>query len=368
MLDHDHLGDIREDLERAAQIQADPQARSEESLRRLARCFVDIDTTCRDIAAEITEFGARIAVFNTSPFQLEELPEIIDWLDRYVEQYLQRVSRQGADVYAQLRAWNMGEQRELLRTAEQSMREHILANPLARQWIGQLRTMNEIMRDIVPFFAPEGLFAALCQRVNEQVRALVRKIRQHLDDIRRRNVRMQALRRRTREVMQSGDSEIEDMRAFLKALVASGHQVNDAGRGTPSRRAAPPRPTYWRRRVPRPAFQSATLEHKQGSVARARELERARMARLAEFVNGRLLDGRKARKVDAIGLESAGDVRMYIDAVKAYFIGRERDRRRLKYRVLAPHKTEEKGEERADFRTDDWRFGSPDFTLERRGS
>jgi hypothetical protein len=366
MLDHDHLSAVEEHLGRAEQIRGDSRARNEDSLRRVARCFVDIDATCRDIATEITEFGARMATFNTAPFQLEELPEIIDWLDRYVEQYLQRVGRQGAEVYHHLREWNIGESRALLKTAEQSMREHVLANPLASQWISQIRTMDEILLDIVPFFAPEGLLAVLCQRVNEQVRALVRKIRQHLDDIRRRNVRMQALRRRTREVLQSDDTAVEELREFLKELVGSGHQVNDAGRGTPSRRAAPPRPTYWRRRVARPAFQSATLERKQGSVARARELERARMARLGAFINERLLAGTDKKRVGEVELETPVEVRMYVDAVKAYFIARERDRQRLAYRVVRPDEGEDASVERAQFETEGWRFGTPDFTLEQR--
>ena len=176
LLDQDHLLDIEEHLERAEKLRVRSAALDDEQLRRLARCFVEIDAKCRLIATEITEFGARIAGFNTAPFQYETLPEIIDWLDRYVSQYLQRVAKLGPDLHQRLRAWGAGDARRLLETAQQATREHLLQNPLAGPWADHLRSTEELLADLVPFFAPEGLFAELCQRVNEHVRALVRKI------------------------------------------------------------------------------------------------------------------------------------------------------------------------------------------------
>lgn len=370
LLDQDHLFDIEERLERAEKIQAKGPL-DDDDLRRLARCFVDIDAKCRLIATEITEFGARIASFNTAPFQLETLPEIIDWLDRYVEQYLQRVAKLGPLLYHRLSAWTRGDMRATLAAAHQAAREHVLANPLAGPWAEQLRSMDAILADIVPFFAPEGLFNQLCQRINEQVRALVRRIRQHLDDIRRRNIRMQALRKRTREVLLAPPSAVPALAAWLHELIGSGHMINDAAGGTPSHRAAPPRPTYWRRRVARPPFQGSLLARKRGSLDHTRELERARLLRLGRFVTQQLLKGAPRAFAAETSLASPADVRTFMDAIKTHALGRNRDREQLVYRVVAPRPDELARHglpAEATFTGDAWRFTSPNFLLEKRGS
>ncbi len=370
LLDQDHLFDIEERLERAEKIQA-KGAHDEDDLRRLARCFVEIDTKCRLVAMEITEFGARIAGFNAAPFQLETLPEIIDWLDRYVDQYLQRVAKLGPVLYHRMSAWTRGECRASLAAAHQAAREHVLANPLAGPWADQLRSVDAMLADIVPFFAPEGLFSELCQRINEQVRALVRRIRQHLDDIRRRNIRMQALRKRTHEVLLAPPHAVPALAAWLHELIGSGHMINDAGGGTPSHRAAPPRPTYWRRRVARPPFQGNLLPRKLGSLEHTRELERARLMRIGRFVTEQLLRGAARARAAETALASPADVRVYLDAVKTHALGRKRDREQLAYRIhwARPQELARQGlPADATFSGEAWRFTSPNYLLEKRGS
>ncbi len=363
LLDQDHLIYIEEQLDKAEQLRNKVTTLSEDDLRRLARCFVDIDNKCRLISNEITEFGARIATFNTSPFQLESLPEIIDWLDRYVNQYLQRVAKLGPELFHVLRRWEIGPEREMLDEAHEATRAHFLANPLSGPWVNQLRSTEEILADTVPFFSPEGTFSELCQRVNEQVRVLVRKIRQHLEDIRRRNIRIQALRRRTKELLHGDTIPVEDLIVFIEELYGSGHQFNDAGGGTPSRRAAPPRPTYWRRRLARPPFRGNILLPKQGTLELKRELDKARIMRLADFINHVLLKDEKAQHVSEVTLESPEDVRHYLDAVKKYLLGRVRERRDLPFKIDRPDSAHQQS---VAFTGDTWSFSSPDFKLEKR--
>ncbi|RLD12207.1 MAG: hypothetical protein DRI44_01455 [Chlamydiae bacterium] len=359
ILDQDNLYDIEEFLSRVEEIRSS-KLTDEYNLRRVARCFADINDKCMLIATEITEFGAKIAAFNSSPFQLESLPEIIDWLDRYVDQYLQRVAKHGPELYHRIRAWNSGPSRELLDMAFMATREHYLSNPFAQPWVDKMQSTRELLADTVPFFAPEGLFTELCQRVNEQVRALVRKIRRHLDDIRRRNIRIKALRTRTREVMLCDEDSIEQVRAWLKELISSANQVNDRNGGTPSRRVAPPRPTYWRKRLPRPAFKSSILKPNTGSLELKRELEKSKIARLGRFINTTLLKGEKEKTIAEIELIEPTDVRSYLDAVKTYVLGRKRDKSRLSYK-LHPPKTRENA--CAEFDGKKWKFVSPNYKI-----
>lgn len=360
LLDQDHLLDIEEYLARAHTLRSSPTIRDdEERLRRLARCFVQIDEKCRLIAHEITEFGARIATFNASPFHLGTLPDIIDWLDRYVAHYLQRVAKESPTLYHRLSEWRQGESYALLRHAHDAARAHIASNPLAGPWVESLTTVDELLADVVPFFAPEGQFAEVCQRVNEHVRGLVRKIRQYVDDIRQRNIRVKALRRRTAEVMHLDEESLDEVREWLHALIGSSHYPDDAGHGTPARRVAPPRPTYWRRRVTRPAFQGAALRKDAGSLKAKHELEKARLTRLRTFIEARLLRGGVSASVHDATLEKPYEVRQYMDAMKAYFIGRQSDRRQLAYRVERP--TGEAAP--VEFSEETWRFSSPDYTI-----
>ena len=359
ILDQDNLYDIEELLDRVEKIRGS-KLTDEHNLRRIARCFTDINNKCMLIATEITEFGARIAAFNASPFHLETLPEIIDWLDRYVDQYLQRVAKHGPELYHRIRSWNSGQSRELLDMAFMATRQHYLSNPFAQPWIDKVQSTQELLSDTVPFFAPEGLFTELCQRVNEQVRALVRKIRQHLDDIRRRNIRIKALRARTREVMNCDEDSIEQIRLWLKELLSSAHQINDRNGGTPSRRVAPPRPTYWRKRILRPPFKSSVLKKNTGSLDVKRELEKSKIARLGRFINDTLLKGKKTKNVENIVLKDSIDVRSYLDAVKIYALGRKREKVKLPYKLTSP---KSKKKTYAEFDGEKWKFISPNYKI-----
>jgi hypothetical protein len=258
--------------------------------------------------------------------------------------------------------WETGSERLLLENAHEATRAHFLANPLSGPWADQLRTTEEVMADIVPFFSPEGTFSELCQRVNEQVRILVRKIRQYLEDIRRRNIRIQALRKRTKEVMHSSNIPIDELRTWIEELYGSGHQFNDLAGGTPSRRAAPPRPTYWRRRVARPPFQGSILSRKKGTLELKRELEKARISRFGEFINEKLLRGDESHFISEVTLESPMDIRTYLDSVKSYAIGRKLERRRLPFRLIRP----DRESAAVEFRGDKWKFSSPNYRIEKR--
>ena len=148
---------------------------------------------------------------------------------------------------------------------------------------------------------------------------------------------------------------------WLNDLVGSAHQRNDTGGGTPSRRAAPPRPTYWRRRVARAPFLGSMLAPKTGSLDRTRELERARLLRLGRFIQTAVLAEARATRAAQARLAAPADVRHYLDAVKAYVLGRKRNRDQLSYRITPPPRTTDQ----ARFHGEKWDFTSPDYFFER---
>lgn len=358
-LDQDHLLDLQELVEKIGLCLSRGENLSEAELRRLARNISELDNRCRLVANEISDFGARIATFNIEPFQLETLPQIIDRLARYVDQYLQRVANLTPPVYSALSRWNSQQGLAILRNAREAMRLHAENNPLAGALAEQDDPIEQMLARLIPFFAPEGVFQLLCLRVNEQVRILISRIRQYLDDIRHRNIRIRILRRRANECIGAPNEALPEIKAFIRELFSVGQIINDMGGGTPEDRVPPPRPNYWRRRATRPPFRNAAIIAKTGSAQASRELEKAKAKRLRDFMLLKAYPMGQRGPIHLFSLKNMDDIRNYMDSVKFYKIGRKHGIR-LGYTLKQP----DKNDPQAEFKGGKWYFSSPDYTVD----
>ncbi|MBR5624484.1 DUF2397 family protein [bacterium] len=358
-LDQDHLLDLQELVEKIGLCLGTGDRLSESELRRLGRNIAELDNRCRLISNEISDFGAKIATFNIEPFQLETLPDIIDRLARYVDQYLQRVANLTPPVYSALSRWNSQQGLAVLRRAREAMKAHAENNPLAGALAEQDDPAEQMLARLIPFFAPEGIFQLLCVRVNEQVRILISRIRQYLDDIRHRNIRIRVLRRRVHECITAPDSAFPEIRSFIRELMSTGQLVNDAGNGTPDDRVPPPRPNYWRRRATRPAFVNSAIIAKTGSAEASRELEKAKARRLRDFMRLKAYAHGQRGPVHFFSLKDMDDIRNYMDSVKFYKIGRKHGIH-LGYSLKQP----DKNAPQAEFKNIKWYFSSPDYIVD----
>ena len=357
-LDQDHLLDVRELVEKIGLCLSNTNS-DETELRRLARWISELDNRCRMISNEISDFGARIATFNVEPFSLESLPDIIDRLARYVDQYLERVANLTPPIYSALSRWNSAQGLLILRKAREAIRTHREDNPLADAVVALEDPAEQMLGRLIPFFAPDGIFQTLCTGINEQVRILISRLRQYLDDIRHRNIRIRVLRRRAHECITAPKEALPEIRAFLRELIGAAQLRGDIGGGTPEDRVPPPRPTYWRRRTLRPPFRNAALLMKKGAPEATRELEKAKARRLCDFMRLKAYPNGQRGEISLFTLKDVNEVRSYMDAVKFCKIGRKHGLR-LGYTLKTPGKETPQ----AVFRGGKWYFTSPDYVVD----
>jgi hypothetical protein len=90
---------------------------------------------------------------------------------------------------------------------------------------------------LVPFFAPGGEYDLLLERVHAAARDVVRRLHAHIAGVRARNIRIETLRDRSREMARITDEEVTQANRWVNALFASAHLVADRRTGTPEDRA-----------------------------------------------------------------------------------------------------------------------------------
>src|SRR5207247_5417672 len=127
-------------------------------------------------------------------------------------------------------------------------------------------------------------------RVHGSARDVVRRVHRHVENVRARNIRIETLRDRTREMARLADGEIDVANAWINGLFASAHVVTDLRCGTPAERSALPRPArrYESRRA---THRGGYLAEKRGSPGQSRALERLRLLVLGRFVDEKILRG-----------------------------------------------------------------------------
>jgi hypothetical protein len=311
-----------------------PPQLGDELLRLSYLCF-EVDRKVDEAARELATFDAALVRFAVSPFQLEMLAEVVDRLERYVEDYVAEVAERARTLHrAANRLLHSSLNDVLLRSREQVDRRR-REDPLLAGAPESIRDARELLVELVPFFAPGGRFETLLERVHGAARDVVRRVHKHVENVRARNIRIETLRDRSREMARLPVGDIEAANAWLNGLFASAHHVTDLRCGTPDERAPLPRPArrYESRRA---AHRGEYLWEKRGTPGQSRALEVLRLLGLGHFVDGKILCGaRRASLADAT-LDGLEDFRTLLDSVKAHDLRAGRLRSSLSYRIARP--------------------------------
>src|SRR5437773_2128494 len=200
---------------------------------------------------------------------------------------------------------------------------------------GSVRDARQVLGGLVPFFAPGGRFETLLERVHGSARDVVRRVHRHVENVRARNIRIETLRDRTREMARLAEEELDVANAWINGLFASAHVVTDLRCGTPVERSALPRPAR-RYETRRAAHRGGYLAEKRGSPGQARALERLRLLVLGRFVDEKILRGAPQAALEAAAFDRVEDFRSLVDAVKAHALRAGRARGLLSYRIGKP--------------------------------
>ena len=307
-----------------------PSSATEELLLRCTHLIREADQRTDRIAVEMVEFGELLARFVAEPFRVEALAELTGWLERYVDRYLSALEEKGAAIRRALRALAAPELTAALEAATRCEQERLAASRAATGRAGRLQPMSVILTGLDRFFAVDSGLAVLCRRVNRRTRDLIRRLQRHVESVRLRNVRTEAIRARIGELFRARESKegLAASREFVNELVAPALCRTDSRAGAPDRRAAPPRPAR-RYESLRPAFRGAPLEEKRSTPGAAREVERRRLARLTAFIEEHVLRGRDSGNLSEARLRGADDARMVTSAVAAWYLRAGRARPHL---------------------------------------
>jgi hypothetical protein len=355
----------RRQSQSAVEPEADSPARADDFLRLSYLCL-EVDRKVDDAARELAVFDAALVGFAVSPFRLEALAEVVDRLERYVEDYVTEATRRARALHRTARRLVRPPLAEVLLRSREHVERRLREDPLFATSPGTVRNSSDLLGELVPFFAPGGRFETLLERVHGSARDVVRRVHRHVENVRARNIRIETLRDRSREMARLREDEIASAGAWINRLFASAHLVTDARSGTPDERSPLPRPAkrYESRRA---AHRGSYLVEKQGSPGQSRALERLRLLMLGRFVDEKILRGAPRASLDSAALDRVEDFRSLIEAVKVHDLRAGRVRPMLSYRIAKPGRDEAPGT-RARFALSSGTLDAPDLVFTRASS
>ena len=324
--------DANPDREPAAAA-APAAATVDDDLLRLSYLCFEVDRQVAGAARELAAFDAALVGFAVSPFQLQALADVVDRLERYVEDYMAEATARARRLHRAARSLLRPRLAGTLARSHEQAGRRMREDALFGGSPGSLRDLRPVLAELVPFFAPGGRFATLLERVHASARNVVRRVHKHVENVRARNIRIETLRDRSREMAHLDAGEVAAANDWINRLFASAQLVSDVRPGTPEQRSPPPRPA--RRYETRRAVHGAEpLAAKQGRPGQSRALERYRLLQLGRFVDEKVLQGADRASLGGAALATAGDFRSLLEAVKVHGLRAGRAREFLSYRVL----------------------------------
>jgi hypothetical protein len=337
-----------------------------EGCLRLAYLCAEADRKVDEAARELSAFDAALVAFAVSPFRLEALAEVVEQLERYVEDYIAEATDRARKLHRTARKLLGNRYAQTLLSARETVNRHLREDPFAAPSAGSWPDPLAVSGRLVPFFAPGGEYDLLLERVHAAARDVVRRLHAHIAGVRARNIRIETLRDRSREMARIGDDEVAQANRWVNALFASAHLVSDLRTGTPADRATLPRPAK-RYQTVRGVRGGAYLSEKKGRPGQTRALHRKRLHELSRFVEEKILNGKDRALLSGGDLNGIDDGRTLISVVKAHDLRAGKDRRHLSYRICRDKNS--RNAERACFAFEEGELDAPDllFRLDEGG-
>ena len=277
------------------------------------------------IARELGSFRAEMTAFASRPYDLATLRQILGWLGRYVELYLDRVEALRADLEERMAALAAPRYRAALSGCRQAVVDERAAMPSLARGSGPLPETDVLIDRAARFFRAGGQLAELRRHIAVAARGVLRKMHRHLVELERRSARRADLRAAITALC--GAERPVDTAALVTGLVASGHLRTVRDRTGVDDRIAPPAP---RRHQGDPARRSAArpLRRKRRAIDDVRALRGKRLAELGRWIDTGLLG-----EADQVLLSEralpAEDLRRWMEVARALHLGGGRDAARL---------------------------------------
>jgi len=256
----------------------------EDDARRIIRQLARAEELTLTITRHLGEIHARLLAFLTRQYDHEETKQILAEVREFVQRYLRQIYSLRGETVPLLEDISQPRLLEkMARCAEVLAEERRQSRYLMR--MRDERLLSSIPSRLLADYQEQGKLDALCRRINEDALGVLRKLNAYLQELERKNHRLEDLRLRIAELAASAADIVPH--AFLTELIAPADYYDDPRRGTPERPAQPPEPRW---------DEHTTVEHaptylrkKHAASGTVRSWEEARLARLREWIAAHLI-------------------------------------------------------------------------------
>src|SRR2546426_588860 len=135
---------------------------------------------------EFLEARSRAAV---AAFQLGTLADVVDRLERYVEDYVAEATERARALYRTAGKLLRPTFSAVLVRSREHAERRLRDDPLVAGSgsAAAIRDVRVVVGELVPFFAVGGRFDTLLERVHGSARDVVRRVHRHVENVRARN-------------------------------------------------------------------------------------------------------------------------------------------------------------------------------------
>ena len=257
---------------------------AEETARRILFQLGRADDLCRQISEALIDLNGRLLSFVLRRYEVEEVRIILAELDGYVQTFLRQAFVLRREIEEMMGRFDRPVTRKRIEAAFAVMeRERLRAPHFLR--IRRERSGLAIPDRLVRFFADRGGLDHLLNRINDTSLQVWQKLRSHLQELERKNHRLEDLRDRIAEI--AGLDEGAVPRSFMEELLAYGHGWFDLNYWDGREKAEPPRPA--RRIARREKEVRSYLQPKKKIRGRVQSMEEARLEELGRWIGEKIL-------------------------------------------------------------------------------
>ena len=257
----------------------------EDDARRIARQLVRAEELTLRVTRHLGEIHAGLLTFLARPYNHEETRQILGEVRQFVNRYLKQIYALRGEMVPLLE--DVGQPRMLEKLgrcvaalAEDRRQAQHLLKPRDE------RLLTGIPARLLADYQENGKLDRLCRRINEDALGVLRKLNVYLQELERKNHRLEDLRSRIAEL--AAWPEHLAPHAFLTEVIAPADFYDDPRRGTAERPVQPPEPRWDERTTM--ALPPAYLRKKHTLEGPLRSMEQARLARLREWIRACLID------------------------------------------------------------------------------
>lgn len=284
---------------------ADGAGESELARRVLFQIFKASDL-CQEITTNLADFNGRLLLFLAKRYAIEEVRQLVQEVDSYVETFLKQAHGLSHEIVPLLERLRQEKNILKLSRCSEVMEEERLRTPNLLQTRRDANLMA-IPGRLQSFFSARGSLEQLLHRINSSSLHVWQKLRSHLRELERKNNKLQDIGARIQEMAQLESSQPTPL--FFTELFAQPLASFDLNYWDQYEKADPPEP---RKRLGKKAsFPKQYLSPKAVGDKPIQSMDEARMERLREWLEKNFSHGSEQESP-----LSTGRFTQFDDAVK----------------------------------------------------